>query len=102
MKYTLDANVAAKIVLPESGSDNALRIRDDFRNQVHDLIAPDIFPIEVAHTLIRAERRKLITDVPQHFADIMALSPALSESLPLLGRALDIACQQRRGVYDGI
>ena len=102
MKYVLDANVAAKWALPETGTQNALRIREDYRNQVHELLAPDVFPLEVAHTLVRAERKKLITDVPQHLADIMQLSPDLSDSLSLLPRALEIARQQRRGVYDGL
>jgi len=80
MKLTLDASVAAKWVQAEIGSDSAQRIRDDFRNGVHELIAPDIFCIEVAHTLVRAERKKLITDMPQHFADIMSLCPDLADS----------------------
>src|SRR5688500_17389071 len=102
MKYTLDANVAAKWVLPEADSASALRIKDDFRQGIHELIAPDIFCIEVAHTLVRAERKKLITDMPQHFADIMALSPDLADSLALLGPAIDLARSLRRGVYDCI
>ncbi len=102
MKYTLDANVAAKWVLPEVDSANALRIKDDFRHGVHELIAPDIFCIEVAHTLVRAERKKLINHMPQHFADVMALSPDLADSLALLGSAIDLARSLHRGVYDCI
>lgn len=102
MKLTLDASVAAKWVLSENGSDSARRIRDDFVSGVHELIAPDIFCIEAAHTLVRAERKNLITDVPQHFADIMALSPDLADSLALLGPAIDLARSLRRGVYDCI
>ncbi len=60
MKYVLDASVAVKFVLPEHDSAKALTLEADFRNHVHDLIAPDTFPIEVAHALTKAERRGLL------------------------------------------
>lgn len=56
MKYVLDASVAIKWALPEADSLKALALRDDYRNAIHELIAPDIFQIEVAHALTRAER----------------------------------------------
>jgi hypothetical protein len=40
MKYVLDASVALKWVLTEPDSSKALSIRDDFRKQVHELLAP--------------------------------------------------------------
>jgi len=60
MRSVLDASVAVKWVLPEANSAKAIRIRDDFVAGVQNLIAPDIFPTEVAHALARAERRGLI------------------------------------------
>ena len=42
MRYVLDSSVALKWVLPEADSDRADRLRDDFRNALHDLIAPDV------------------------------------------------------------
>jgi predicted nucleic acid-binding protein len=57
MKYIIDSNVALKWVLPEQGTDKAIQLRDDFRSAVHELLAPDIFPVEVLHALTRAERR---------------------------------------------
>lgn len=102
MKLTLDASVAAKWVLAEIDSDSAMRIRDDFRNGVHELIAPDIFCFEVAHALIRAERKMLLTEMPLHFADVMTHCPDLADSLALLGQAIDLARNIRRGVYDCI
>jgi predicted nucleic acid-binding protein len=61
MKYVLDSSVALKWLLKETDSDKALRIRDDFRRQVHDLIAPDVVPVEVAHSLTTAKRQGRIT-----------------------------------------
>ena len=60
MKYVVDSNVAIKWVLNEPDSAKALAIRLDFVNQVHELLAPDVFPIEVAHALSRAERKGIL------------------------------------------
>lgn len=57
MKYVLDASVAFKWLVTEADSVKALRLRDDFRNGIHELLAPDVLPIEVAHALTRAERQ---------------------------------------------
>ena len=45
-----------------------------FNRQIHELLAPDVFPIEVAHALSRAERRGLITPPAgsQHLSDLLA------------------------------
>ena len=60
MKYAIDASVALKWVLPEIDSDKALRLRSAFTSAVHELISPDIFSIEVANSLARAERNGAI------------------------------------------
>ena len=57
MKYVLDASVAFKWVVPEPDSDKANLLRDDFRNGIHELLGPDIFPPEIMHALTRAERQ---------------------------------------------
>ena len=51
MKYILDSSVAFKTVVIETDSDKGQRLLDDYRNGIHDLIAPDILPIEVGHAL---------------------------------------------------
>jgi predicted nucleic acid-binding protein len=60
MKYVLDSKVALKWVLPEPDADKAVQVRDDFRRGITELLSPDIFPVEVAHALARAERREII------------------------------------------
>ena len=102
MRYVLDASVALKWVLPEPDSAKAVRLRDDFRVGVYDLLAPDIFPMEVAHALAKAERRRVITppDGAAKLADVLRAVPDLHPSLPLLGRAFDIASAARIAVYD--
>ena len=89
MKYVLDSCVGPKWLIKETDSDKALRIRDDFRRQLHDLIAPDLFPVEVAHSLMRAERQGRITAAQgrSHFSDMIATLPTLHAYPPLLPRA---------------
>jgi len=56
MKYVLDSSAALPWVLPEKDSPKAIQLRDDARNGVHQLVAPDIFPAEVFTALLKAER----------------------------------------------
>lgn len=102
MNYILDASVAVKWVLPERDSANALRLRDAFRQKIHELIAPDSFPVEVAHALTRAERKRLLqpSEAMAKLADIFSTSPDLWRYLPLLPRAVDLSSQKRIGVFD--
>lgn len=43
MKYVIDSSVMVKWVLAEPDSDKALKLRDDLRQSVHELLSPDIF-----------------------------------------------------------
>jgi predicted nucleic acid-binding protein len=60
MRYVLDSSVALKWVLPEADSANAIRLRDEYKSGVHELLAPDIFTPEVANGLASAERQSRI------------------------------------------
>ena len=48
MRYVLDASAALCWVLPRPNSGKALHLRTDFQNAIHELIAPSVFPGEVA------------------------------------------------------
>jgi predicted nucleic acid-binding protein len=102
MRYTLDSSVAIKWVLPEIDSDRANRLRDDVRGGIHRLIAPDIFPIEVAHALTRAERQGRIPvgDAIVLWSDVMGTLSSFARSRVLLPRAIAISSRFRVGVYD--
>jgi predicted nucleic acid-binding protein len=102
MKYVLDSSIGFKWVVTEPLSDKALLVREDYRNTIHELIAPDIFPVEVAHALTRAERQGRIA-VPKSailLADVLTTAPILYSYLPLLARACEISSAKRVGVYD--
>jgi predicted nucleic acid-binding protein len=102
MKYVLDSNVALKWVLPEIDSDKALRLRAEAQAGVHELLAPDVFPVEVAHALTRAERKGDIPvgDADVHLLYILSTPPQFHPSLSMLHRAVAISSAARAGVYD--
>jgi predicted nucleic acid-binding protein len=102
MKYVYDSSAAVKTVLPEADSDKANDVVDQFRRGLHELLAPEVFPLEAANSLTRAARRGRITG-PQAWGGwlaIMADSPLLLPSLPLMPRAIDLSLKERIGVYD--
>lgn len=102
MKYVLDASVAFKWEIPESDSAKAIRLREDFRMAVHDLLAPDFYPQELAHALTRAERQGRIAfgEAAIFWAEAMTTPPLLLPVTTLTPRAIDISSAQRIGVYD--
>jgi predicted nucleic acid-binding protein len=92
--------VAAKWVIPERDTPRAVQLRDEFRTGVHELIAPDVLPPELAHALTRAERQGRITGAVTRLIDVLTTSPIVIPSLPLLLRAADISSTTRVRVYD--
>lgn len=102
MKYVLDSSVAFKWEVPETDSDKAILLRDDYRNGIHELIAPDFFPLELAHALTRAERqgRIAVGQANLFWSDAMTTTPLLDQSFGLAPRAIDISSKLRIGVYD--
>src|SRR5581483_5000537 len=102
MKYVLDSSTAVKWVLPELPSDEAIRIRDGFRNGAHELLEPDIYTGEVAHALTRPECKRVIRTGESLFLlnDVLRTCPDLHESQPLLFRACEISSQNRTGFFD--
>jgi hypothetical protein len=68
-----------KWVLFEELSPTAIQLRADFRDEVHELIAPDVFPVEIGHALMRAERQQKLAEGQGAFlwADVMLNVPQL-------------------------
>lgn len=102
MRYVLDASVALNWVLPRPNSGKALQLRADFQNAIHELLAPSVFPGEIASALTKAERQKLIPigDARPLLGRVMRTPPAMPPYEPLLARAVDISSQTRGGLYD--
>ena len=85
MKYVLDSSVALKWVLPEADSGKAIRLRDEYSKGIHESLAPDTFPSEIANGLASAERQKRIQtgESAIFLNDVLSTAPALQHSSPL-------------------
>lgn len=104
MKYVLDASVALKMVLKEQDSDRALALREDFRNGIHELIAPDILPVEMGHALTRAERKGILKQGQARvlISDFLDPCPELYPYGEVYDRAMQLSSAIRVGFYDCI
>ena len=102
MRYVLDSCVAFKWVVAEPLAAKAQCLRADFQNAVHKLLAPDVFPIEVAHALTKAEHQGRVSPSQGGllWADVMTTPPQFFPYLPLVPRAYQIASQAKVGIYD--
>lgn len=102
MKLIRDANVALKTVLPEPDSHIAIHLMDEFKRGLHELLAPDIFPVEIAHALTRSERQKRTTppDGWRFWLAVMSNAPDFHAHVPLMQRAFEISSLKRIGLYD--
>src|SRR5262245_51612534 len=102
MKYAVDTSVAIKTVVAEADSDKAIKLRDDYINAVHDLIAPDLYPTEFCNVLMMLERSGKIGAGEAAFflKSFLQDLPILLDAIPLLPRSLEIAQQFRQSVYD--
>jgi predicted nucleic acid-binding protein len=90
--------------LPEADSVKAIRLRDEYKNGIHELLAPDIFTPEIANGLASAERQGRIKPGESAILllDVVRAAPALHPTAPLLLRAMALAIATRRAVYDCI
>lgn len=102
MRAILDSCVAIKTVLPEEHSEIAARLRDEYVRGIHELLAPDVLPVEFAHAITRAHRRGIISNAEATLGmrDFLQVLPELHESILLLPRAFEISLKARIGVYD--
>jgi predicted nucleic acid-binding protein len=102
VKYVLDASVAAYWVLRNPLQTKALKLRADYQQNAHELIAPSHFPGEIASALTKAERQKLIRVGKAYrlIQDILNTLPVLYAIDPLFYRAVEISSQTRTGFYD--
>ena len=102
MKYVLDSSVALKWVLQEVDSGKAIRLRNEYSNGIHELLAADVFPPEIGNGLASAERQKRILagESAIFLNDVLSAAPATHPSTSLLIRAMEIAISTKQAVYD--
>jgi predicted nucleic acid-binding protein len=102
MKYVVDSSVAFKWVVAEIEHEKAERLREAYRNGVHELLAADIFPAEVANALLMAERGGRISDHAPLLFDVLTTCPRLHPTLPLLPRVSAIVSLAKVTIYDAL
>jgi hypothetical protein len=56
MKYVIDTSVDIKTYVQEQGSGKAVRLRNEYHQGAHELVAPDIFRTEMCNVLMIVER----------------------------------------------
>ena len=102
MKLIRDASVALPMWLPEQHTDACLALREDVLGGVHELLAPDTLPIEVAHALTRAERQGRINQGQNRalFDGFLEICPTLNPYFENLDRAMQLSSAFRIGVFD--
>lgn len=92
----VDASVGFKWLVPEQDSDKALAL---YAEELH---APDLFPVEVTNAVHVSAVRGRISDAQLLLDDLRLQLPILHPSTDLLTRALEIATQFRRSIYDSL
>jgi hypothetical protein len=55
--YVIDASIGFKWEVVGLYSDKAQQLRDDFHKAIHKMLAPDLFPMQVANALLVAAQR---------------------------------------------
>jgi predicted nucleic acid-binding protein len=98
----LDACVAISMLVEENDTPTAPALQADVSNQIHELIAPDSLPIEIAHALTRAERqgKLMVGESRTAFNEFLATCPKLFPYFDYLDRAMQLSSQLRIGVFD--
>ena len=101
MKYVLDISVAICWVIPRPLTPKAVRLRDQYRQQIHELFAPAVFLDEAAGALTKAERQKdiVVGQAIPLYAKVLNSPPVLIAHASLIGRAMEISSQTRSGYY---
>jgi len=102
MKYVIDTSVDIKTYVQEHDSGKAVRVRNEYHQGVHQIIAPDIFPTEMCNVLMILERAGKIKpgEANLFFRHFLSEIPPLFAAVPLLPRALDLAKRFQQTIYD--
>ena len=105
--YVLDASVAAKWFLPQTGEtlvEESLEVLDSYAKGRTTLLVPDLFWPEFGNVLWKAVRSGRMSKESAEEAVLTITSQKLptASSLPLLSDAFGIAVSFQRTVYDSI
>jgi predicted nucleic acid-binding protein len=104
VKLIIEASIGLAALLLEANTAKALQLRADVWKGIHEVLAPDLYLIEVGNVLIHAARVVKIpqADLPVLYGDLFYHQPLIYPSTALFPRAFQIASQIRVSVYDAI
>ncbi len=91
---------AIKCVIVEPDTNKATRLREDYRNATHEVLAPASFTIECADSLTKKQHQRLLPDARALWDEIMMDAPVLAPILPSMDRTLHISITTRHNFYD--
>src|SRR6185295_15783966 len=102
MSAVLDSSAALQAVLPEAHTSKAIRLLDEYRQGLHDLLAPDIYPLETLNGLAKAERQNRIPQGSGYalWQTILSDAPTFHPHISLFPRAYTIAAATKVAIYD--
>jgi len=93
VKLVIDANIGLKALLRHADSAKASQLRDDFRRGIHQLLAPELYLLEIGNVLVQEARSGAITqaELPAVYADFIKHLPVIHNSSSFFHRAYSIA-----------
>ncbi len=104
VKIIIDSSIGVKTIIPEHDSAKAWQLQGDVRKGIHELLAPDLYMIEISNILISAHRTGKIPakDLPFTYLELFRQQPIIFSATAYLPGAFKIASQIRVSVYDAI
>jgi predicted nucleic acid-binding protein len=104
MKYVIDASVVVRWKLKATHFVEARRLRSDYQQQIHELIAPETILWETANAFIKAERGNVIPpgEAKLYFYDFLRTQPQTCGPSQFIHSAMEIALQTNAGLYDSM
>ena len=104
MKLIIDSSIGVKTIIPEHDSAKAWQLQSDRRKGIHELLAPDLYLLEVSNILISAHRAGKVSamDLPFTYVEMFRQQPVICPVTAYLPSAFKIASQIRVSMYDAI
>ncbi len=102
MLLILDASVVAKWFKEESGSEDALKVREGFYNGVHEIIVPDLLLYELSNAL-RYDKKFSREEIEKAINSILEMDLTITiPSQELIIKSVELALDNDITVYDAI
>lgn len=100
----VDSSVAAKWLLPESDSPEALSLISETLGKSKSLIVLDLLLTEVANAIWKRHHQHIVAldEAQKLLGRLLRMPVHIEPSTPLLNSAFDIAMKYDRAVYDAL